>query len=256
MKSPLKYSENHISALPTIKKLVPEGSVVDSYLFYSGELEFALCNSKRFISAHTSKYVIYEFWQCALEDSFSLYEMVTSKQVSRIIDKSTFHILQENWPKYPDPYLRSALFFMLNRYSNSGLISSGDFNKKFFNPVSISYLRNFYVENFHLEHDSGKDICSIAKTIVGSGNYHLFPLGKFNYNLFDDGKSYGLEQYKINHRKLFDIIKEKNFKWIALYKPHAYVFSLYSKFNIKMTDKNGNLTTNKNNCEDIIVTNF
>ena len=256
MKSPLKYHNDHAGTLPIIKKIVPVGSVISSYLFYSGELEFALCNSGRFVLAHTNKYVIDEFWQCVMEDCFSLYEIATSEQVARIIDRNAFHILQENWAKYEDPYLRSALFFILNRHSDSGQISSGDFKKSFFNPVCVSYLRNFYIENFHLKYTPDKIFKDPAETYPRSPNFYLFPLGKFNYNLFDQGKNYGLEQYKINHREFFSTINRDGSKWILLYKPHALVFSLYKKFNIMMVDKRGVLTTDKQNCEDIIVTNF
>ena len=44
MKSPIKHSDGHGVCLSYIKSLVPKGSPIWSYLFFSGELEFNLNN--------------------------------------------------------------------------------------------------------------------------------------------------------------------------------------------------------------------
>ena len=51
-----------------LKSLIPAGSVVDTFFFYGGKLEFDLAQSARLVRAHTNRYVIYEFWHCMQED--------------------------------------------------------------------------------------------------------------------------------------------------------------------------------------------
>ena len=125
MKSPLRPPQNSRAAA-VLKQLIPEGSVVDSFLLFDGAIELNLSQSRRFVCAHTCKYVIYEFWDCLLENPSLIAQLFASKPFSSFFNKITFHILQENWPMYRDPYVRSALFFLLNRCSTTANISSGD----------------------------------------------------------------------------------------------------------------------------------
>lgn len=111
-----------------LKDLIPQQSVVTSFLFFDGQIEFELCKNNIFVNANTSKYVIYEFWSCLMEDNKTVYEMIKSEPLQRLKNEESFRILQENWPKYRDAFARSALFFMLNRCSDTGLISSGKFD--------------------------------------------------------------------------------------------------------------------------------
>ena len=109
MKSPIKENINNFKALSVLKDTIPKGSVVDSFLFFSGEVELNLAESERFVIAHTNKYVIYEFWKCAMEDPVRIAEI--SEFIYPIGDEKLFHVFQEDWPKYKDHFTRSALFF-------------------------------------------------------------------------------------------------------------------------------------------------
>lgn len=255
MRSPLKNIDNHKNTLSYLKKLIPQRSVLDSFLFFDGYLEFNLCENNIFINAHTNRFVIYEFWQCAINDSHTISELVKSEQIQRIKDKEAFHILQENWAKYKDPYIRSAFFFMLNRCSESGLISSGEFDVDRLNPVSINHLKNFCASNFHLTYDTNETLISSIKKATSS-SLLLLPMGKFSLNLFEHGKSLGLEQTLIQHKNLSLFLNNLNKKWVLLYKNHPGVGTLYKDNRIVMIDQYGNITKDANTCEDIVVTNF
>ena len=76
---PLQHKNYQSNALSEILKLVPEGSIVDSYMFFTGELEIALAKYRRFVCAHTTQYVVYEFWKCMAKDSAQIYNIVTSE---------------------------------------------------------------------------------------------------------------------------------------------------------------------------------
>jgi len=254
MKSPLR-SLHKTRATAILKEIIPIGSVIDSFLFFSGEIELSLAASKRFVSAHTLNYVIYEFWECALEDPATITEFVISKPFGSFFNKKIFHILQENWPMYKDPYVRSALFFVLNRCSSTAAISSGAFNTSQFTATAISTLRNFKTTNFHLALDSA-DTLAQSITLDTKGEYMLLPMPPFAYNFFKEGKPRGHEEVIIDHTLVRQTLEGIKKKWIVVYPNHPQIFKLYKDYTIRQINKYGNLTEHLDECEEIIVTNF
>ena len=255
MKSPINYKDNHKSSLGVLKKIIPRGSVVSSFLFYSGEIELALSSTKRFISSYTNKYPVYEFWDCMQKDPKRINDIISSDSFKSFNNQRSFNILQENWLSYHDPYMRAAIFLFLNWTSDVGLISSGKFEKLSNNPLRYEKVTNFNPRNFHLSLvESSMTIFDSIKANSGA-QYTLIPMGRFNYNLLDEGKQAGIEQTIINHSDFHTFIKSFSGKCIILYKNHASVRKIYKDFNIKMIDKYGNIA-NQDNCEELIVTNF
>jgi len=254
MKSPIKKSINNSRTLSVLKEMLPKGSVIDSYLFFSGEVELNLAENERFIVAHTNKYVIYEFWKCAMADPERIAEI--SEFIYPIEDEKLFYIFQENWPKYKDHFTRSALFFLLNRCSENGCISAGKFNDKNFNPIALSHLKNFSPKNFFLTLDKADTLNETITSASQKGDYLLLPIGKFDYNFFEYGKSKGYEMTTILHKELSESLNDIEKKWIVLYKTHPHLFKLYKNHNITMINKYGKRTTNKDTCEEVIIANF
>jgi hypothetical protein len=257
---PLIKDNLNFKSLRTVKELIPKKSIVSSFLFYSGALEFNLAEDDRFISAHTTRYVVYEFWRCALEDPFLVanhaqFFSKLLKDDSQFSNEKTFAILQENWPQYKDPWVRSAYFFLLNRCSEKGLISSGKLNLKYFNPLSVLNLKSFKIKNFHIHFNHEENFISTLKP-AEEVDYLFLPVGKYSYNLFEHGKSKGYETTTVNHKKLHENLVKQSKKWIVLYKNHTGVFDLYNDCNIIMVNKYGRKTTQKDDCEDIIIANF
>ena len=252
MKSPIKEI-NNFKCLSELKRKIPKGSVVNSFLFFGGAIEFNLAEAERFVIAHTNRYVVYEFWHCALQDPKRIMEM--SKSLFPIEDPNMFHILQENWPKYHDPYARSALFFLLNRCSESGWISAGKLNQKHFNPLALSHLGRFHPKNFFILWDQDKELVESVREVEDS-EYLFFPLGKFSYNFFEHGKNKGYEMSTIHHKNLCETLKEKKNKWVVVYKFHPQALKLYKGFNFTMIDKFGKVTDHTNDCHEVLIANF
>jgi len=257
MISPIKEVVGRYRSTSYLKKLIPAKSVVNSFLFFSGDLEFNLCESDRFVCAHTNKYVVYEFWQCAIEDPNRIYQMASIDNFS-FREEKMFYLLQETWAQYADPFVRSALFYYLNRCSKSGFISRGAPETFDLDPVALIQFKNFKINNFHIEFQeiSDDDIFNLT-THIGDCDYYLIPAGKFNYNLLDAGKNQGLEMTTVNHKTLKAQL-EKNIdkKIILVYKFHPELLNLYEENTIAMIDKYGNLTNSQKNCEELVVTNF
>tara|TARA_Y100000310_G_C20534804_1_gene740332 strand:+ start:355 stop:1119 length:765 start_codon:yes stop_codon:yes gene_type:complete len=254
MKSPLKENINNFRCLKTLKEMIPQGSVVNSFHLFGGADELALADAQRLVFAHTTQYIIYEFWNCVLEDPHRIIAL--SKELfPKIKNPRIFTVIQEKWTTYRDPFLRAALFFMLNKCSESGLISSGHLDDKNFNPIVLSHLKKFKAEHFEPIWDENIEFHHSFKNVKNS-DYLLFPIGRYNYNLFEYGKSKGHEMTTIHHKRFHQELQEIKEKWIVLYKQHPEVLNLYKNYNILMLDKYGRQTKQKDACEDLVIANF
>jgi len=253
MKSPIRENINNFKCLSLLRELIPPGSTVNSFLFFDGNLEFGLAESNRFVIAYTNRYVIYEFWKCVLSEPKKVADM--SKFLFSSTEQNIFYIFQENWPTYKDPYLRSAIFFLLNRCSENGQISAGNFNPQNYNPVALSHLNKFQINNFHIEWDEEEDFIEGVKN-APQADYLLLPIGKFSYNFFEHGKSRGFEMTSVNHKELFETLNQKKDKWVVVYKSHSQLYKLYKDYNITMLNKYGKITTDKSICEEVVIANF
>ena len=148
MRSPIKNLKNQTNSFSAITKLVPKGTIIDYYPIYSGDLPIKLSEVDRFVIAHTPNYVVYEFWKYAMQDPERISKIAESFYPS--LNESTFDILKKNWYSYKDPFVRSALFFLLNRCSNLGMITHGELDMKNYNAFALRDLKSLKVENMHV----------------------------------------------------------------------------------------------------------
>jgi hypothetical protein len=255
MKSPVKDTTKNFKCTGLLKKIIPAGSVVNSFLFYDGQLELDLASDRRFICAHTNRYVVYEFWKCLLENPQRVHDIVMNNGL-KFDDENMFYLLQKSWPQYKDPYLRAALFFILNRCSTHGLISSGKLDMQNFHPLALSYLRNFKIDNFHLNLQTDTDTLDSIESST-PGDFLLLPIGQFNYNLFEGGKSRGLETTVVHHQKIANQLHQMaDQKWIIIYKNHPEIHKLYKGHNIQCLNKHGLQAINDEDSTEVIIANF
>ena len=252
MKSPLKSNVQYKS-LGELKKLIPPGSTVSSFFLYSGAIELALAAGNRTIVAHTNRYPVYEFWISLLENSQEVH--AASKELFPPLSIPELYLLQEHWTKQKGRTIRSAYFFILNRCSNSGLVSCGKIDRTKFNPIALSHLKNFKADNFYPFLDKCEDPIEALQTAKRT-DYILLPAGKYNFNLFEYGKSRGPETTLVNHKKLHETLKNTDKRWILLYKNHPILFRMYNDYNIIMVDKYGRKVKNRNNCAELLIANF
>lgn len=229
--------------------------MVETFLFYSGQVEFGLTSHGRFVCAHTTNQPIYEFWQCLSRDPRRLYDIITCPAFS-VEDDNMFHVLQDTWPKWQDPYIRSALFYLLNACSDKGMPSTGGLDKEKFHQFSISKLKTYQrPSNFFLQLDNGS---AMHETINPAEwcEYVVVPLWDFDHNLFDIGVSLGFEETHINHKKLYEALKELSIKWAVTYNYDHNACELYKDYNITMIDQYGQRTKNATAAQEIVIANF
>ena len=253
MRSPLKEVNGGSKALLAVKRLIPPGSVINSFGLLDGALEVDLAFNKRFVVARTTKYVIYEFWSAFLRKPEIIAQ--AAQDLHPIENQAIFNILQENWPKYKDPYLRSALFFLLNRCSNNGMISMGQMTSDHFNPLAFTTLKNFKINNFHLLLDDEEYLDKVIPTL-NEEEWLLFSNLAFSFNLLEHGSLRAFETTPTNHTKLKTTIDDLSNNAVLIYRYHPQVFKLYKDYNITMIDKYGQHTELEDKCREIIVANF
>ncbi|MEC7125003.1 MAG: hypothetical protein VXW16_03945 [Bacteroidota bacterium] len=254
MKSPLKSPITNNKCIATLKKKIPSGSVVHSFLYFDGNIETSLCDSKRFVIAHTSKYVNYEFWQCLLTDPERLCAIV--EHFYPIESDNIFDILQKEWVKYPDPFVRSAIFFLLNQSSDSGFVSMGKLLTELNLSFNINKLRNFSCDNLHVQLDEEQNFINVIKNLNTQCDYVFAPIGNFKLNFLDDGKSLGFEQTAVNNHQIKDLLSQTNKKIILLYNYSNSVIDFYDKYNKCIIDKWGRETESTKFAKEVLIANF
>jgi len=255
MHSPLK-DLNKTSAISHIKETIKNNSSIDTYCFYTGDCEFILSETEHTVNSYTNSYVVYEFWRSMLDEPERVYELVTSPDFN-FDSEEYFNVLQERWYTYRNRYLRSALFFLLNRCSSTGLVSSGQIDQTNFTPFAINTIKNFKKPtNFSLDFiKKPQTELSTFINLETTSDYIYIPAGDFSYNLFEDGKSYGPEQTRVNNRELKNMLSTDK-KILLHYNFHNAAPNFFKKYNVTMIDKYGKITYNKENAQEVVVANF
>lgn len=252
MISPLKGATAY-KCVEYLKEAIPSESIVDTFLFYSGQLEFDLAQSNRLLRCHTNRYVVYEFWYCMQENPDRVAEI--AEYFRERIEPLSYTFLQKSWAGLKDHYVRAAVFFLLNICSEDGYVSSGHLNLRQYNPIMLNRIKQCSFENMRINFYKDKEFFAGA-SYIEKPEYLLFPLGKFNYNLFEEGKSYGYESTPVNHTSTKLSIDELQHKTLVLYKYHKEVLKLYDGYNITMINKYGKVTESTDHCEDLVIANF
>lgn len=254
MNNLLKVPTKESRALQLLKQLIPPASVVHSFLLFDGNLEAGLAKDERYVVAHTNKYVIYEFWKCVQEDPDRLAKIVEHFQP--IEDVNIFHLLQENWARYPDPFMRSAIFLLLNRYSADGQISHGIFNAEAYRPTHLVNLRRTRLPNVHFALDKGDDYLENMSNTHGTCDYIFLPVFSYSLNLLEEGRAQGLEETKVHHKKLKQWVDTTDQKVVLLYHNISAVTYLYEGYNMYFVDQWGRPVESRENATEILIANF
>jgi site-specific DNA-adenine methylase len=246
MRSPIKNLKKKTNSISKIKEIIPKGSIVQAYPFYDGAIEFSLCESDRYVIGATKSPVVHEFWNYAAKDAKRI--SVIADRLYPSLNENTFDLLRKSWYSYKDPYVRSALFFLLNRCSSLGMITHGELNTENYNPISINDLRTFSVTNFQVtlipkeqEYTASKDV-----------DINLFNAPDYYFDLLNTEQTIGLEESPFKHTKFLNDFKNK--PSIFVYKIHPRLLKVknYSKI---LLDQYGRQTADPEQAKEIILHN-
>ncbi len=225
MRPVLTHTHHHRASLRALKKKIPASSVINSFFFFLGEVELGLAGAQRFISAHTNSAVIHEFWTSLLRNPQLVRDIARSDQFRMLGNPQMFALLQENWRTYRDPYVRTALFYLLSHTSHSGLPSSGEYKPQDFGPGHWRAIEQLDSSNLHVTYFQEDDVVKYALSRP-SGDYMLYALGRFAHNTLNQRLHRGPEETTIDHlgfcEKITDTQQSRPFAF--LYKKHPQVF--------------------------------
>ena len=244
MKTPIRNPLFKTKSNSLIESLIPVGSVVESFGFYSGDVEFYLANRSRFVSSYTEKDIIYDVWSTLLTDTTAVAEI--SSRILPFKDDKEFPLLQEEWSKFKNPDVRAALFYFLNNCSDSGYISKGNMDTTNYNPVSLSRLKKFTKpEHFHLS----KTENAIGQVKKSDADIVFAQFPKFIKSFLEEGINRGIEEESLSVESLAIALKDK--KYVLLTEPTKFLSHMFS-CNFTFVDQYGRKTTEQNAKEVIL----
>lgn len=256
MKTPVKSQINFNSA-PAIKELLPTDKQVVSALLFSGQLECELSFHDVDFVMSTNRHAIYEFWECFINDPYRLAE--TADSLHEQMNPQLVYIFQNDWPRFKDPYFRSSLFFLLNKYSVDGTISHGNFNTS-----NYSTLNSRSMINFHENNDVHKLKLKYYKAEkfhegfnqVGENQVLFLPAGKYSPSPLANQTFAGHDKYAYNEQVLRRAIHNYDKSFMLVYKYHPKLLVDYKKYNTLMVDRLGQPTKNSIAADELIITNL
>ena len=262
MRSPLKDNTNSIKSLSVIKGLIPIDSHVNTSGIYSGNLELNLASDQRIVTANTYSYLVYEFWKTIIDDAPLVADVAA--QLSPIENEKVFQCWQEAWPWYKDSQLRSAIYFLLNRYSSQYLSASGEFTPNQFDPHAITQLSKFKTDKvpFSINWHAPPHFSILLKRIAEDtkkrpNSYCLLSMGKYIHDYYSDVNPSAYDIEVRNHKEVYSILSQnEDIRWIVCYKRSKAIAEIYKKYNITLADKYGKSVDTYELCEEMIIANY
>jgi hypothetical protein len=254
MRTPLKEPNNFVSA-HVLKSIIPPDIPIKSYAFFSGQMEFPLLKKRERVTFLTNKIAIYDFWKHLLDkpEVVALHAEAMHKQTTQ----GTIEAYQRELLTYREPYMRAAIFYLLNAYSDDGSVSFGTYDINNYNPLSLRRLRELVKNPYEIE------LKYYPATYVEEGLHYaesedliFIPVGVYNAPLLITGLSEGFDTYAYNHQQLHNTLSEMENKFVLCYKYSPRLRDLYARFNLTYVDKYGNSTRHHHRAEDVIITNF
>ena len=162
-------------------------------------------------------------------------------------------MLQENWPKYSDPFVRAGLFVLLNRYSDTGLVSSGEMSAENYSPtVTVNLKKAIPPQNLFLMLDQDTDFLNALDKIDTRCDYLILPLGDYKMSLLLQSDKVTHEDTVIDHERIFDFFSNTKNKTYLIYNYSTTVEKKYSGYRQYIVDKWGRLTESKTFAKEMI----
>ena len=79
MKSPIKDQRFKNVSINWLKNNLKKDLTIDTYNLFSGDIELSLSKSEYNVNAHTSKPVIFQFWQCMMTEPHRICSILTDQ---------------------------------------------------------------------------------------------------------------------------------------------------------------------------------
>lgn len=256
MKTPVKSSVNFVSGT-ALKNILPEDQKIASLLLSCGQLECELAFDDYDITMFSNRWANYEFWDCIIKNPYRVADM--SDELHQRMFPQMIYLLQEQWVKMKDPYFRSAIYFLLNRYSFDGSVSHGKFDTNNYSAICSRSLINFYENNetskLKINYYKAEKYYEAVPHIPAEHILFL-PVGNIKVGPLHKQTFVGHDVYDINYAILSDIMKNSDTRLVAVFKKNTRILRDFKNFNTVMVNSVGQLTDKISECDEIIVHNL
>ncbi len=256
MKTPVKTNNSFISS-KALKNIFDKEQDIASFLLFSGQIECDLAFDDYNITVFTNRWANYEFWDCLIKDPYRIANLADG--IHKQMDPHMVILLQDSWVRMKDPFFRSALYFVLNRYSADGTVSHGSFNSNNYSSICSRSLINFYENNeldkFRIKYYKAEKYYDAFEHVKDS-QVMLLPVGNVKISPLNKQVFVGHEMYDLDYGILKTVLKECGKKFVAVFKFNPKIIRDFSKYNISMIDNVGDFTIDAKLCNEIIVHNL
>ena len=248
LKNPLRYPGDKSKAISIILKHIPRDTMkIVSPFFAGGGLEVSLVNKGYKVLGYTGYKSLYEFWTCLLDNPHHMSEI--GQHFYPIEDEDVFYLMQEKINDHSDVFVRAALFYVINRCTEYGTVSTGKLMKDHpkFNEYGLQVLKTFKTDKLKVSHSSYSDAIENASSFV------LCCAPKYSStDLIGNANLAIPERPRINHEHLYGLLHAKK-QWILLTAYHENLIEIYKKYDIIYLDAQYMTTSNKPS--NILITN-
>ena len=245
VKSPLTYPGGKHRAVRSIAPFIPRGTKeICSPFFGGGSLEVYWASRGIRVYGYDVFEALTDFWWGLLHHREDLIRRIESYHP---LARETFYHLQKTYSHIEDRLERSAVFFVLNKSSFSGLTFSGGMSPghRDLNPKTIDYLRNFKINNFSVDRMSFHQSIPMHKNSL----LYLDPPYYIKSHLYGDR---GNTHRDFDHEGLVDILKSRD-RWILSYNDCETIHDMYSDFHILYPTWKYGISRNKESSEILIL---
>jgi site-specific DNA-adenine methylase len=250
LKAPMIHPADLPKAASLVRSKIPKGlSDVESLFLTGGSIELMLSGKGLNVKAHTHNQELFTFWACLSWDALRVAKI--AKELRPFFrDEETFYQFQETRNESLDPFVRSAIFFALNRSSKSGLVSSGKYDEGCprFTDLSISNIAQFKFNNLIVN-----KVENYVDAVTNDIDRFLIccPYEKFTERKLTMAPL-AMEMRRIQHMKLrSNLFNREN--WILIYELNSDVIDAYSGYNYELYGAGFNPVNNFDRAKYILI---
>ena len=250
--TPLKCPHKFVCS-DFLKKTLDQNQKIVSFAFSAGTLEIDLHLHGYDLLACSNRPYIMEFWDHLQKSPTGL--LTTIRYLHDKVKTAQLTYYRDNWTTIFDrPHQRAAMFYLLNRYSDSGLFSRTAITKHNFSPLNLSMFQHHadIAKNLKLGFDPNNDFCDSFQHL-DKNSILLIPIGEYKKRLLIKNTK-SPEAYNFNHQQIKDYLLMQEQKVMLIYKYNKHTDNFYD--NKIYINKYGDVTENPELAEDLIVSNF
>lgn len=249
----LKCPDGFVSSKFLKQTLEPQ-TKIKSYGLRFGHIETDLHHSGFDIALTTNRFYIWEFWRCLINAPYDLLRDV--KYFHNNLTNRDLSSYKNDWyTHFHDPYERSAIFYLLNRYSSDGRINCAQMSKHNFSNLNLMSFENIcpLTKDLKLTFTAHENLINSFRNL-DTNTTILMPIGRLKRSYVLKRKIKTIDSANYDHAALKKYLESEQHKMIMIFKHDSYADSFFK--NKIYLNKFGEVTTNVKLAEDLIVANI